>query len=179
MIIQPDIQSNLIDLQLTKVNFSDRKFFLNRKEMHLGFAAECEINNLLRKDLVSINDVKDIKNDVALMKKMFERCPLTSVVIRNADVFDPNYMLNESSATLKTKLQKLLYHWIPVNIINTTTAPKSLKQYMDILRNGKEKFLSFEASQRLDEFFFFTVSPQSDFKEFACLLKLILTLSHG
>ena len=41
--------------------------------MHLRFAAECEIKDLLRKDLVSINDVKEIKNAqfiVALMKKI-------------------------------------------------------------------------------------------------------------
>ena len=51
---------------------------------------------------------KEIKNDaaqfvIAIMKTykiLFERCPLDSMVIRKADVFDPNYMLNESSATL-------------------------------------------------------------------------------
>ena len=86
------------------------------------------------------------------MKNMFERCHLGSVVIRNAYVFDPNYMLNESSATLETKVQKLLL--ISLNIINTTTAQKTLKQYMNILRNEKERFLSFEASQRLEKFFF-------------------------
>ena len=127
--------------------------------MDLGFAAECEIKDLLRKDLVSINFVKEIKNDAAqyivgLMEEIFERCPLGSVVIRNADAFDPNYMLNESSATVNTKLQKLLHHFISLNIINTTTAQKTLKQYMDILRNEKEKLFSFEASQKLDEFFF-------------------------
>ena len=41
---------------------------------------------------------------------------------------------------------------------------------MDILRNEKEKFLSFEASQRLDEFFFSIVSLQSDSKEFDLFL---------
>ena len=67
---------------------------------------------------------KEIKNDaaqfvIAIMKTykiLFERCPLDSMVIRKADVFDPNYMLNESSATLKTKLQKLLHHLISLNI---------------------------------------------------------------
>ena len=49
---------------------------------------------------MQINDVKEIKNDaaqfiMALMKKIFEKCPLGAVVIRNTDVFDPNYMLNE------------------------------------------------------------------------------------
>ena len=66
--------------------------------MYVGFAAECEIKDLLRKDLVSINNIKEIKNDgaqfiIALMKKIFERCPLGSVVIRNTDVSDSNYML--------------------------------------------------------------------------------------
>ena len=58
---------------MTKIDFSDRKFILKRKDMHLRFAAECEIKDLLRKDLVSINDVKEIKNAqliVALMKKI-------------------------------------------------------------------------------------------------------------
>ena len=58
IIIQPDILSNLTGLQLTKIDFSDRKIFLKRKDMHLGFAAECEIKDLLRKDLVSINPFK-------------------------------------------------------------------------------------------------------------------------
>ena len=77
--------------------------------MHLGFAAECKVKDFLRKDSVQINDVKEIKNDaaqfiMALMKKIFEKCPLGAVVIWNTDVFDPNYMINESSATHKTKL---------------------------------------------------------------------------
>ena len=58
---------------MAKIDFSDRKFILKRKDMHLRFAAECEIKDLLRKDLVSINDVKEIKNAqfiVALMKKI-------------------------------------------------------------------------------------------------------------
>ena len=184
IIIQPDILSNLTGLHLTKIDFSDRKFFLKGKDIHIGFAAECEIKDLLKKDLVSINDVKEIKNDaaqfiIALMKKIFGRCPLGSVVIRNADVFDRNYMLNKSSATLKTKLQKLLHHLISLKIISTTTAQETLKKYMDILRNEEEKFLSFKASQRLDEFFFSIVSLESVSKELASALKLILTLSHG
>ena len=184
IIIQPDILSNLTGLHLTKIDFSDRKFCLKGKDMHIGFAAECEIKDLLKKDLVSINDVKEIKNDaaqfiIALMKKIFGRCPLGSVVIRNADVFDRNYMLNKSSATLKTKLQKLLHHLISLKIINTTTAQETLKKYMDILRNEEEKFLSFKASQRLDEFFFSIVSLENVSKEFTFVFKLILTLSHG
>ena len=43
MIIQPDIWSNSTGSQLTKIDFSERKSFLKRKDMHLGFAAECEI----------------------------------------------------------------------------------------------------------------------------------------
>ena len=50
---------------------------------------------------------------------------------------------------------------------------------MDILRNEKEKFLSFEVSQRLDEFIFSVVSLQSNSKKFISVLKLILTLRHG
>lgn len=50
---------------------------------------------------------------------------------------------------------------------------------MDILRNEKQKFRSFETSQRLDEFFFSIVSLQGDTKGFASILRLILTLSHG
>ena len=49
---------------MTKTDFSDRKiiFFVKKKDMHLGFAAECEID-LLKEDLVSTNDVKEIKNE--------------------------------------------------------------------------------------------------------------------
>ena len=87
-------------------------------------------------------------------------------------------MLNESSATLKTRPQKLLHHLMSLNIINTTTAQKTLKQYIDILRNEKDKFLIFVASKRIDEFFFNIVSLKSDSKEFESVLKLIRTLSH-
>ena len=77
--IQPDILSSLTGLQLTKIDFSYRKIFSKRKDKHLGFTAECEIKDLLRKDLVSINNVKEIKDDaaqfiIAFMKKIFERC---------------------------------------------------------------------------------------------------------
>ena len=59
MIIQPDILSNLTGLQQTKIDFSDRIFF--KEGRHLEFALEYEIKDLLRKDLVSINDVKGDK----------------------------------------------------------------------------------------------------------------------
>ena len=60
VIVQPDILSYLTGLQLTKIDISDRKIFSKRKDMHLGFAAECEIKNLLRIDSVGINDLKEI-----------------------------------------------------------------------------------------------------------------------
>ena len=60
VIVQPDILSYLTVLQLTKIDISDRKIFSKRKDMHLGFAAECEIKNLLRIDSVGINDLKEM-----------------------------------------------------------------------------------------------------------------------
>ena len=51
---------------------------------------------------------------------------------------------------------------------------------MDILANERERFISFEVSQRLDEFFFSIVSQQSYSKEFVFFgFELILTISHG
>ena len=60
VIVQPDILCYLTGLQLTEIDISDRKIFSKRKDMHLGFAVECEIKNLLRIDSVGINDLKEI-----------------------------------------------------------------------------------------------------------------------
>ena len=69
----------------------------------------------------------------------------------------------------------MVHHLISLNIINTTTAQKTLKQYMDILRNKKREVLVLKLVKGFMNFSF----PFYHYKVFASVLKLILTLSHS
>ena len=67
--------------------------------MNLGFGARKCINDLKKSDLVSNKEVTSYLNEcitfvTIIVFRLFEKGPLGSVVVRNADAFDPNVIAN-------------------------------------------------------------------------------------
>ena len=73
------------------------------------------LNELKKKDIVTNQEIKDFKKEVckfvkATLKKIFERCPIGSVVVRNSNIFNPIVMAN-TTEVLQSQFKILLTHY--------------------------------------------------------------------
>ena len=130
--------------------------------IRLGFACESS--------LAKIKKFEKQCQEVLLktIGKLFERCPLGSVVVRSATCFDP----------IKIVILRL-------NILSTVICDTAESQYSDLLKEFVPKnqnlFEGFNrASTRLDHFHFNSEKIRLKIpNELGKVLKLIFTLSHG
>ena len=73
-----------------------RKMFIKKnKEFNVGFAAENKFKALQRRDLVEKEAVTNVLNNVrscvvAILKKMFDKSPIGSVVVHKVSVLNPD-----------------------------------------------------------------------------------------
>ena len=85
-------------------------FTKKKREFNLGFAAENKLKALQRRDLVYKEAVTNFLNNVrscviAILKKMFEKSPIGSVVVRNASVFNPDSIFVTKKEDLLKKIK--------------------------------------------------------------------------
>ena len=123
---------------------------------------------------------------IVIMQKILEKHPLHSLVVKNANVFDPKSIITVPAESLRRNMKSLLRHIVSLKIISTSIperAERALSQCSDListqLQLDADKFKSFNSGkERLDDFFFQVVSftVPADLKS---ILKLVLVLSHG
>ena len=155
----------------------------------MGFAAEEEARKQVQKDTVKKKQVRELRGQTqvfvrALVEKIAERSPLTSVIIRNAVVFDPRNMAASGAETLIKKLKPLTQKLVALRIINFQTADKALIQYRLLLGKevimSKDIFLNFNSREdRVDEFFFHKIGVHKNYPELSSVIIIILILSSG
>ena len=78
---------------LRKIDSDKKNVYMKKKEFNLGVAAE--LKALQRRDLAKKEAVTNFLDNVhssvvAILKKMLEKSPIGSVVVRNASVFNPD-----------------------------------------------------------------------------------------
>ena len=83
---------------LRKIDLNKENVYKKKKEFNLGFAVENKLKALQRRDLVQkeavINFLDNVRSCVvAILKKMFEKSPIGSAVVRNISVFNPDSIL--------------------------------------------------------------------------------------
>ena len=83
---------------LRKIDLNKENVYKKKKEFNLGFAAENKLKALQRRDLVQkeavINFLDNVRSCVvAILKKMFEKSPIGSAVVRSVSVFNPDSIL--------------------------------------------------------------------------------------
>ena len=83
---------------LRKIDLNKENVYKKKKEFNLGFAAENKLKALQRRDLVQkeavINFLDNVRSCVVtILKKMFEKSPICSAVVRNVSVFNPDSIL--------------------------------------------------------------------------------------
>ena len=108
-----------------------------------------------------------------ILKKMFERSPLGSVVIRNATVVNPTSMQITKDSTLHKKLRELFQHFVSLKLLFAPTADQAFTQVKKVSAEDVDNI------DKLDNFFFKKCNV-SKFPELSSVLKIVLTMSqHG
>ena len=181
------ISSCKTGLDLKKIDLDSVENLLKTKEINVGFAAAEVLNELKKKDIVTNQEIKDFKKEVykfvkATLKKIFERSPIGSVVVRNSNIFNPIVMAN-TTEVLRSQFKVLLTHFIKLKIMPASDGDKSMSQFSDFigheLKLNDDKFRNFDRNKvRLDDFFFNIIGVQK-YDKFAFIIKVILTVSHG
>ena len=139
---------------------------------------------LQEKDSVKKSYIKALHENVRLcvvtaLKKIFERCPVKSVLLRNAAFFKPTSIFTNKQETLLKKLKKLLMYLVTVSLINTSSADKVSDQYTQLLKDDIAKLDQDAEIGCLDHFFFQQLNVEKKYPELAQVISILLSLSHG
>ena len=182
-ILQVVVNQEVIDdctsgQDLLKIDTSKDENFKKGKDYLLGFSAEHMVVELQKKDC----DIKALHENVRLCvvtAKIFERCPVKSVLLRNAVVFKPTSMFTNKKETLLKKLKKLLMYLVTMSLVNTSSADKVSDQYTQLLKDDIAKLDQDAEIGRLDHFFFQQLNVVKKYPELAQVISILLSLSHG
>ena len=147
--------------QLIKINLGDKDTFkTKREELNLGFATESIIKQLVKKDSVQKNAVRNFVTNVqtcvvGTVNKIFERTPLGSIILRTAAIFNPESIMNSTNGTLLLKkLKLLLQHLVSLKLIPAHHADKAFAQLPEFISNEMKLVNGSEDIDRLDDFYF-------------------------
>ena len=91
--------------QLTKIDFERGNVFKKNRDVTIGFSTESVLSDLKKKDLVKDSNIQNFYDNVrkcvvSTIKRMSERCSLQSAVARNAVIFNPEIMLENTEGNL-------------------------------------------------------------------------------
>ena len=80
---------------LQKIDLDKENIYKKKKKFNVGFIAENKLKALQRRDLVKKEAVTNFLDNgcsgvIAILKKMFGKSPIVSVVVGNASVFTPD-----------------------------------------------------------------------------------------
>ena len=84
--------------QLKEIDVNKKENMLSTKHINVGFVASKLIEKLIRQEQVKKDVIYLFKNNVktfvvATIDKIMERSPVGSIVVRNANVFDPKTII--------------------------------------------------------------------------------------
>ena len=90
---------------------------------------------------------------------MSERIPISTVIARSADAFNPKIIENEVKDKLKRKVKNLSKKLVGLELIEFKSGDEALAEYSKFLMSeviqSREKSIDFKKNEcRLDDFFF-------------------------
>ena len=117
---------------------------------------------------------------MATAKKLFERSPLESMIVKHARCLDPKQFESNAVESRKLLLKRLTF----LKVIPATTEDKALLQFTLIVqtssRTESEKIQAFKRNKyRLHDFFFKDLIGVSMCKELCMVLQVVFIISHG
>ena len=81
------------------------------------------------------------EGDIA--SKLFERSPLGSIIVRNADALNPKDIADLEAHLLERKINQILWHSLKLNILSSKDYDKALEQYSSFLELFKKMDLNY------------------------------------
>ena len=170
-----------------QINLSEKSKIVNKSKLNIGRAADVTIAKMKHQDIASKSEIDTYKQEclsflLSTTKKLFEKTPLGSSIMRHASCLNPSHVTNlaSSSESFKQLMNQLVY----LKIFPDKTGDKALIQFSNFIPNcvkeEPEKITSFDPKkQRIDDFYFHSLTNISEHNELCDVLKLIFTISHG
>ena len=190
IIIKPDIMNKCeTALKLKEIDLYSSADHLVVREIDIGFVALTHIQELRRRDEVPKTCVLAFKKSVrkcvmATIEQLLERSPTGSVLVRNACVFNPEFITSANDeSNLINKLKILVSHSIKHNWIDPQYGDRVVLQYKSFLQNElklhHEKLTLLKEVKIVLMSFFSTFEVHKNYEELSSVIKIILVLSHG
>ena len=185
-IIVKDEVVDVLAYKLPRIDLSDKKNLKKENEFTLGFKAQRDIKDLLKKDDVTTEQLDEFYENVllcvtSLIGKLNERCSLTSIVVRSAVVFNPMKIIQAQAKYLKKYLGFLLEHLVALKLIKENNCDKIDAQYQSL--HAEMLTASIDLGEfpetRLDDFYYKKMMIHQKYPELSEVVSLVLTLSHG
>ena len=186
------MKAKAIDAAKTKELASlvdEKKNLVSNKNVHLGFAAETQLEKLLTSKKITEKDVENLRAETMLfikscLTKLGERCPLMSTIVRNCEALSPTIIATNSQDSAKKKMKNLIKKIFSLNIIDCKDGDAALTEFTRFLTSEafveKKKFIDFNRNEkRLDEFYFDVMRIHDNYPSFSLIVKLLCTISHG
>ena len=123
---------------LRKIDLDKKNVYMKKKEFNLGVAAE--LKALQRRDLAKKEAVTNFLDNVhssvvAILKKMLEKSPIGSVVVRNASVFNPD-SISVTKEDLLKNLKHLQQHFFKIRfllLLMLIKLPSSVESFLKMI----------------------------------------------
>ena len=184
LIVKPEISDKCSTfLDYRGVELDNKNTMVKPKNMNIGFGARSLLKKLGRKYKVRSLDLSEFFTSavlfiVAIIKKLLEKSPPASSVVKNTSLFEPRVLATEKSELLHRKMSALLTHLMKLKILSSAQCDKINGQLLE-LKINVEIFQSFSCDETsLDDFFFKLVGVEK-YKDLSFLLKIVFSLSHG
>ena len=135
IIVEPKIiDSCKTGKQLKDIDLSDKKNLLSLEKMNLGFAVEHTIKSLKRLDAVSNLQVNEFKKSaqifiISMLTKLFERSPMTSILLKSASIFDPMILHDLSKEKILSLWKMLLKPLIDLGVLSPQHRDEATLQF--------------------------------------------------
>ena len=126
--IEESQTSSLVNVAQDKKNLSETR------NIHLGFAAETELQNLLKCEKIDEEQVLQLRREALVfirtcLDKLAERNPLVSSIVRNSEAIDPQVMATKTHDVLKKKVKNLIQRIVTLKLIEFETGDNALTDF--------------------------------------------------
>ena len=129
LILKPQVFEKTQTSELTKVAEDDINL-MKTKCIHLGFAAETEIQNLFQSKKVTAEQVLQMRGEAldfirTTISKLSQRNPMMSAIVRSGEALDPQIMVNRGPEELKRKVRNLIQKFVNLKIVPFKTGDEA------------------------------------------------------
>ena len=170
-----------------QISLSEKSNIVSKLKLNTRRAADITIAKMKHQDIASKSEIATYKQEclsflLSTTKKLFEKTPLGSSVVHYASCLIPSHVTNlaSSSESFKQLMNQLVY----LKILPGKTRDKALIRFsnfnLSCVKEEPEKITSFDPKkQRIDGFYFHSLTNISEHNELCDVLKLTFTISHG